>query len=213
MALLYQNTFTAANGTKVQSVTPDIGSAMVNDGASDSAVQNNRAYAQAPYSRYRTNQTFSTANYVSRGVARRIASTSDAEVVVIYARTNSGSTTHYRAEASKTDIKLFKSVSGTSTQLGSTYSWSPSVGVDYTIEVVCNGSSISVRLNSSDIIGPVTDTAVTASANAGFAFYGPDSNSTRGWHLDSLEVDDTIPGGVSTVPVISSGYHLYGTNR
>lgn len=190
MGILHLSQFTAANGTNVGTLTPAVGNTLVNDGGGSSTVQDNRAFTSNVFSRYRTNQTLGTADYQIRAVARRIAATSDKEELGLQARFTAGAADAITVKASKTAIQMFKVVSGVETTVSSAYTWSPSTAVDYTLDLLVVGTSASVKLDGVEIISPQTITDVTAEANAAWYLFGPDSNATRGWHLDTFEVSD-----------------------
>jgi hypothetical protein len=110
------------------------------------------------------------------------------------------------------NLQLRRLIGGATNAMGSTdYAWSPTDGVDYTVEIVVLGSSISVKLDGSTVIGPVTDTTYTSASQAGLRIggTGAEPNTTTGWHQDSFEVD-TVSAGSSSIAAISSGHHNRG---
>lgn len=80
--------------------------------------------------------------------------------------------------------QLWKSVSGTGTQLGSTYSQTLSAGNDYTLRLRMVGTSIALYVDGVSRIA-VTDGDVTAAGKAGAVGYGAWDSAT-GLHLASL---------------------------
>lgn len=80
--------------------------------------------------------------------------------------------------------RLFKTVEGTSTQLGS------NVGATFTsgtkkIRLTMSGSAISLSVDGVLTIGPITDTAITAAGFAGVRMAQTQTNST-GIHMDNI---------------------------
>lgn len=99
-----------------------------------------------------------------------------------------------------TNIRLFKIVSGSQTQLGSSYSYTLT-GTAANLLLRMSGDQISVELNASTVIGPVTDTAITTAGKAGV--YGFDmrvSGVADVASLDNFSADDIGGGGGGAVP-------------
>lgn len=71
--------------------------------------------------------------------------------------------TAYFAQANTTEIKLYRVVAGVFAQLGSDAAAAAATDV---LELICSGTSISVKKNGVTIIGPETD-AVIAAGSAG----------------------------------------------
>lgn len=86
-------------------------------------------------------------------------------VVGVQLRADPSVRTYYQASYSGTTITLERWISGTATTLG-TYSVSLTQGTTYTLELICNGSTISVKSNGTTVIS-VTDTGITAAGRAG----------------------------------------------
>jgi hypothetical protein len=65
------------------------------------------------------------------------------------------------------NVRLFKMVGGTQTQLGSSHSFTLTNNVAARLELRMSGSSISGWLNGTQVIGPITDTAITGAGHGG----------------------------------------------
>lgn len=74
-------------------------------------------------------------------------------------RIASGTQTHYFAQTNTVETRLYKVVSGTFTQLGTD---GAACATGDTLRLECQGTSISVKKNGATIIGPVTDSAISA---------------------------------------------------
>ena len=126
------------------------------------------------------------------GVAGRMAAAADTLYFAIYRHDT-------------TNIRLFKRVAGTQTQLGSSYTYTLT-GTAAKLELVMDGTSISVKLNDSTVIGPVTDSEITAAGKAGI--YMLDMRETGVADSGSLDNFDAaaLGGGGSSVGAILQNY-------
>lgn len=87
----------------------------------------------------------------------------------VMGRMSTGADTLYEAiYIGGTGFQLYRVVAGTATQIGATYSTTFTLGTPYTISLTMSGTSISGLINGSTVIGPVTDTNITAAGYAGF---------------------------------------------
>jgi hypothetical protein len=67
---------------------------------------------------------------------------------------------------------------------------------DYLVELVMAGDQISVKVDGSTVIGPITNTAVTAAGRAGvWAYANTARSSTTGLHLDDFAATDPSASG------------------
>ena len=211
MALLHQSLFTATNGTQVDTLTPAVGGQLFSVTA-ESYVQDNRAYTDTGWLLTLNDTAYPTANYVVRCVWRQVSGAPNT-LRMIGRDFDNDLGDNYTVRINGTALELWKTDTNgaNNTQLGSTYTISTSDGNDYTVELVMNGTAISVRWQGSTVIGPVTDSTHTA---AGKVWVRPqNATSTTGWHLDTLEVDDNVSGGGSSIAAISSGFHVRNINR
>lgn len=124
-----------------------------------------------------------TGNGPRMGVCGRMAASADTFYYALYSH-------------DLTNIRLFKRVAGVQTQLGSSYTYTLT-GTAAKLELVMNGSAISVKLNDSVVIGPVTDTDITAAGRAGIYLF--DMRETGVADAGSLDNFDAaaLGGGAS----------------
>lgn len=124
-------------------------------------------------------------------------------------RMATGADTFYYALYSHdlTNIRLFKRVAGSQTQLGSSYTYTLT-STPAKLELVMNGDQISVELNDASVIGPVTDTAITAAGKAGvYAFQMRETGVADAGSIDNFDAAAIGGGGGGTVvPVIQRPY-------
>lgn len=106
---------------------------------------------------------FYVTDYLTVGSAGRIDTAADTHYVAQY----------YEEPGAGAggSIELKKVVAGVTTTLGSIYSYTATVDVPFNIELVMDGTSISVKLNGVTIIGPITDSDITAAGRAGVMNY------------------------------------------
>ncbi len=145
---------------------------------------------------------------VSGTITKQPQSTTPARTGVC-ARMQAGVHTLYFAIYSHdvTNIRLFKVVSGTQTQLGSSYTYTLTGSA--ALKLVVNGSSISVALDGSTVIGPVTDTDIPSAGKAGvYAFNNRVTGVGDSLSLDNFSADDLGGGGGSSIAAISNYYRM-----
>lgn len=182
MAILYQHDFTGANGTAVTSLIPTIGAEQFQEFAGGSTlVHDNRAYCSAAVSVVGPPSDVATNDYTVRALWRCVTNTGTQWIL------GRSATNAYYVAIGPANIVLYRDVGGTSTVLGSAYAWSPAAGADYEVALVMQGTSISVTLGGTTIIGPVTDTNAT-SGGFGILFESAGSTTT-GWHCDRIIVE------------------------
>ncbi len=80
---------------------------------------------------------------------------------------------------------LFKTVAGSTSQLGSSWSDGFASG-SREVRLVMSGSAISVEIDGVVRIGPVTDGSIIAAGHAGIRFGGATQTATTGIHIDRL---------------------------
>lgn len=119
-------------------------------------------------------------------VCARMDTTADTMYLV---RLDSGATWHMR-----------QIVAGSALTIGSSTSQIPSVGNFTRGKFIVEGDQLSFYGNDVLLIGPITNTAVTAAGRAGVRNAGA-ASTTTGMHLDNFEAGDLIaaPGGGPTV--------------
>lgn len=199
MPIIYRNTFTAADGTNLTAITPEVGSAMTAVTTNPSLrVTNNRARVNVG-NNYGINATPSLgadANYIVRLVGRQLTSASFAWK--FWARATSDLQTSYEVYYEPSFLRLRAIVAGTPTTLGSTTAWAGVNGSDHTVELEMNGTQILVRIDGVVRLGPFTNSAVTSAGVVALETAEYTANTTTaGWHWDSLEVDTLAAAGPS----------------
>jgi len=150
-----------------------------------------------------------SANYsVWADIAKLSGSTGSGPRMGVAGRMASGAETFYFALYSHdaTNVRLFKLVAGTQTQLGSSYTYTLT-GTAAKLELVMDGSSISVKLNDSTVIGPVTDAAITAAGRAGvYLFDMRETGVADSGSLDNFDAAAIGGGSGGTLPVLQRPY-------
>ncbi len=133
-----------------------------------------------------------------------IATDSGNYIADVCGRINTSAKTMYLAScygsAASGGWRLRKVVAGTVTQLGTTVT-SPtrSAGSTYRLKLKMSGDQISLYVDGALVIGPITDTAITAAGKAGIQFYSAASPSgTVGYHLDNFDATDGVSGATYT---------------
>jgi hypothetical protein len=143
---------------------------------------------------YYSSGSQSSADYdVQADVVVKSLLTSDTVGVIGRATASSGTSTYYLAEYSIAagGWQLYKSVSGTLTQLGSTYAQTLTAGSTYTLSLEMLGTSIRLAVNGTELIR-ATDSSITSAGRAGVYVAGTSTiNSSTGLHLDNFTA---IPG-------------------
>lgn len=206
---LLQLNFTGSSSTIISSLTPQPKGASLASVTGTMRTSATRAYRAAdPTGEYQSNQHFGTADYTVSAVFRQLTVETANAFRLIGRRVDSSNYYFLEYSLATTDVKLWKRVAGSNTQIGSSYSWSPSTVTDYTWGLVMNGNEISVTLGGATVIGPVTDTGVDPAdttfqsvgiyltSSAGF-------NASNGWHIDDLTVTDFATSGGS--PLVGPG--------
>jgi hypothetical protein len=131
--------------------------------------------------------TPSEADYSVTAKVRKL-NNGDANGFGVLGRLNSSAYTCYLAVYNTPDSKwyLYSVVAGSYLSLGNSLQ-SLSVDTDYTLELVMDGDQISLKVDGSTIIGPVTNSAVTATGQPGvWAFANTASTNTTQLHLDDF---------------------------
>lgn len=108
------------------------------------------------------------------------------------------------------NIRLFKVVAGTQTQLGSSYAYTLTT-TPANLRLRMDGASISVELDGATIIGPVTDSAITTAGAAGiYLFHNRETGVSDATSLDNFSADDigaasSLTGAVTLDAVTAAG--------
>ncbi len=125
-----------------------------------------------------------------------IAST--ASEVGVAGRMDTAAETYYyfAARPNPGDYRLAKSVSGTVTTLGSLVVNTFTAGESVTIRLEMRGDQISGYVDGTRVVGPITDTTLTAAGKTGVRFFGAFADTT-GPHVESITAADP-PATVQT---------------
>ncbi len=118
-------------------------------------------------------------------------------------RLNTAADTYYQVQLKRgpvtKDIRLFKTVAGTFTQLGSTYTgFTPTNSTPFTLTLSMSGTSITAKVNGSVVIGPITDSDISAAGKAAlynFVNSFGDIGNTHGVQVDGISADDASSSG------------------
>ena len=178
---------TATNGTVINDLQEELGPRWVTEGGGFT-VHNNRIYPTGGGTT-RCDGTLASADYDFSAVFRwldgggGLAESPDLDA----RRQDNGDAYYLFYEAPSSRIALYKWISATPTLLGS-YTWTPTANVDYRLMLRLRGDQISGFLDGVEVIGPVTDTAITTPGTVSIYGYGAVSTTT-GWHLRDLLVE------------------------
>lgn len=207
MAVLYLHDFTASNATLVQSDAPTTGTNNLTATTGTARIQSNRGYrASDPSCVYTTNETFGTADYFVRATWRQLTAETSNTFRLVGRKASANASYFVEYALATTDLRLYSRSGGTNTHIGSAYSWSPSLTTDYVVDLVMNGSSISVKLDGATVIGPVTDTANSSAGQSEFLISSSGTNgSGKDWHIDNFTVDSSVSSSVTFRPFYVHG--------
>ena len=158
------------------------------------------------YDVFSSSNTPSSADYIVRMTMTNLSVLGAGQIGVIGRLTGTTPTTfvgyllrHNQSGGGKLELYAMTSGGGF-TALGGVYSYTPTTGDN--VDLVCNGSSISVKVNGTTVIGPVTNTNQTAAGVPAIWTADGAQTATTGIHLDSVK---TL--SVSSVP---TAYTLTG---
>jgi len=108
-----------------------------------------------------------------------------------------------RYDQTDNEFQLFKCVAGSFTALGTDYAASLSAGD--TLELVMQGDQISVKVNGTTRIGPVTDTSITSAGTAALWMSNAVGTTTTGLHFDKVETIEGAPATAYTMTGPTAG--------
>lgn len=185
------DSFTGAAETAITGRSPEIGGSWVAQTGYSPATPSridgaNRLYSNSSVGVYRNSAAPPSANYAVEALFTWLSSLSG-DNVGIAGRMQAGAETLYFVRYSRSSASwgLFKTVAGTTTQLGSSYSDSFTSGTRL-VRLSMTGDQISVSIDGVTRIGPVTDGSITAAGHAGVRVAIVQSPTT-GIHIDSIE--------------------------
>jgi len=154
--------------------------------------------ATVTYACYRTTAVPGSANYtVTADIVKRSAG-SAAPILGVIGRAAAAAQTFYWAiyTHSAGNIRLFRMVAGTQTQLGGNHSFTATNDVPFALQLRMDGSNISAWLNGSQVIGPITDTNITAAGHAGIIMLSArDVGVTDTGYIDNFDAALLSGGG------------------
>ncbi len=165
--------------------------------ATTSVYQDSATPPSADYNVSATIYCYTNPTVAAPGVAGRIWTSTQTLYFARY-RANSG-------------YQLWKYVAGTATQLGSTYSHTMSGGESHQITLSMLGTSISMLVDGAVLIGPITDSSITAAGYAGlYDSTGVADTDSTGIHLTNFTVSWGGPALGSLVAAGSGGFQTIG---
>ena len=198
----FSDSFTDTNGTLLTAHTPDAGTGWTESGDAsafiDAEIQNN----QARPSSNRANQDLivhadpdqSSADYTVKATIKGLQEANSRPLGLIARYTDDDN--FYLAEIlpGEDQFKLWVKNAGTPTQLGSTINQAPAV--NDVVELIVSGTTISVKVNSTEIIS-VTN-SVHSSAGAGGLFWGDGftgNSVNQNNEFDDFSITEAAAGG------------------
>lgn len=205
MAWPLSDSFTGTNGTDLSVYNASwVGHT---SWANSFGIHNNRCASEVTASGTSVvyyNDAAPSANYEVEGTVYQV-STNTSDNIGVVARVNTAQATCYMARYRyNTGVQLFKFVNNTTAvQLGSTVSGNLSNGGTMVLKLTVNGDQISVSKDGSVVIGPITDTDITA---AGYAGIWGNGTTTTGAHLDDWSATDLGAGGGGSIAAIAAHY-------
>jgi hypothetical protein len=224
MAAFVTDSFTDTNGTGLNAHTGELGASWIKHASATStghpAIQSNRL---------QTTEAAKNENYYSSGVP------ASADYSVSLEFTFNGGTAEIAGPAARmstsvnsgyffinyqnfTDLRLYKYVNGTLTQLGTAVNFSAAIGITYRLTIDVAGTTIAGRMqrlsdslwiNSAGAFGAsqvncisATDSAITAAGRAGW--WLSNNGGTRG-QIDNFSADETLVATAVTLAGPSTG--------
>lgn len=174
------------------------------------------ASTNTTYACYRNTATPSGADYdVEADIVKRSVGSASPMLGVIGRASSSAQTFYWVIYThSAGNIRLFRMVGGTQTQLGSNYSFTLTNNVAARLRLRMNGSAISVWLDGTQVIGPITDTSITAAGHAGLIMLSArdagveDSGYIDNWSAALLSSPSQLSGTATVSAVTASGGFL-----
>lgn len=202
MATFLNDTLTDTNGVLLTAHTGETGATWAKETGQTGVftVQTNRIYCSTTNACYYSSGVPVHPDYEVTGTVEIITAANNE--VGIVGRAATGAVTHYWASLKRVSsgggtwsLNLNSYVNGTANSLG-TYACGALTGT-HTIKLRMVGNQISVYLDGTLRIGPVTDTAVTAAGRAGVRAITA-VTTTTGFHIADISAAEVI-GKVDTV--------------
>jgi lysophospholipase L1-like esterase len=190
--LFTSDSFTDPDGTIITNHTGEKGASWLPQSgytpATPNGIKSGRMWSPTSTGVYRVaadSVGISSPNYYVEVVLTRVSVLAGDNVGII-GRAQTAANTLYFARYNDTagGWQLFKTVAGSSTQLGSTIADTFSAGTEKTLRLTMNGTTISVQVGGATIIS-VTDSAIASAGRPGCRF-GFAQSDTTGIHIQSL---------------------------
>lgn len=189
------DTMTGTDGTTLTAHTGETGATWAKQtGSSGSGtIQSNRVFFAgspgATESRYYASGTPPNADYQVNGSINVVSLLNFSEISVCGRMTTAAKTCYnvllyYETTGSLQYVYIQKYVAGTKTDITNTTVTAFTVGSNHTFGLRMIGNQISALVDGAVVLGPITDSAITAAGQAGAA--GANATSTTGPHLDSI---------------------------
>lgn len=194
------DTFTAADGTNVEAHTVDTGETVsehTSYTSGNSKIQSNRAYCATASSCLYYSWVPASAEYDVTVEMRCVSGVGNQGPA---GRIDTSANTMYfaRWDATAAGWQLFRIVSGTATQIGSTVSFSPTPGNDYTVLLEIRDATKRVLVGGVEQISNSNNT-ITAAGKAGFRA-STAVTTTTGFHINTLTAADPAGSGQTLSP-------------
>jgi lysophospholipase L1-like esterase len=183
------DTFTDADGTDITSHTGEAGAtwSLITGyaPATPSKITSNRLYTTTAQGGYKASGTPPTADYYVEGVVRYLTNLAS-DSVGIAGRIDPAANTMYFGRYGNTagGWQLFKVIAGAATQLGSTVTASFPTGLDKTLRLVMQGTTIKLLVDGVEVIS-ATDSAISTAGFAGVRMTTTQTTTT-GAHVASI---------------------------
>lgn len=185
------DTFTDTNGVLLSSHTGEtgasytvyLGTAMTEMEVQSNRLARNSTFPAATPAAYASGVP-ATANY--RVDANVFCASNLGEARLMGRVTTGADTKYWVGIGASGGVRLFKTVAGVNTQLGSTHALTPSASTTYKITLRMSGTSIEALLDDVVVVGPITDSAISAKGLAGVYFSAYSGTSTTGMHFDRI---------------------------
>ncbi len=208
--------FTGAEGATIQSV--DTGFVKVTGLTGDMVITSNRGRAGSttPIRYFKSNAYPYDADYSVRAKFHVLSTATNYNIGLLGRQSTSANTAYLVRLRAGTGWQLYKTINGTSTQLGSTAAQSLSVGNVFSVVLNMVGSTIEVYVDGVLKIS-VTDTSITEAGKPGIYADtgGQTASGTVGLHIDEFSASAadataiTMTGPTSgTVGVASSKFRV-----
>lgn len=205
MATFLNDTFTDTNGVALTSHTGETGATWTKNtvySSSTAAVQTNRVYPTfSGNSCWYASGTPASADYEVTATVN-IVSAINVNAIVCGRMSTSADTMYMlqiQLSGGTWSLKMYSGVAGAYTQLGGTVTpATPTVGTDHTLKLRMVGTQISAYYDGALVLGPITDTAVSAAGKAGIQFNFVATSST-GFHIADVVATDISLGKIFNV--------------